>query len=179
MKMLAILLTVVAGTALAQYGMHSTCVLEPDIHNGFDGVSGMIYFLQETEADPVQVFGEVHGLTEGKHGFHIHTEGVTDFDCSSTGGHFNPDGFSHGGPTSDFRHVGDLGNIDACPNGTAFVDILDTIISLYDFERNVTGRALVVHDLEDDLGLGGDEESLATGNAGVRVACCTIIQDYY
>ena len=33
------------------------------------------------------------------------------------------------------------------------------------------GRAIVVHALEDDLGLGGDEESKKTGNAGARVGC--------
>ncbi|XP_047486592.1 LOW QUALITY PROTEIN: superoxide dismutase [Cu-Zn]-like [Penaeus chinensis] len=176
MRTLAMLLAVAAGTALAQHGLHSTCVLVPDAQNGFHGVSGTIDFLQKTETDPVHVTGMVYGLTEGKHGFHIHTAGVTGADCSSTGGHFNPDGFTHGAPTSEFRHVGDLGNIDAYLNGTAFVDIMDTIISLHDVERNITGRALVVHAFEDDLGLGGDEGSLATGNAGARVACCTISQ---
>ena len=28
----------------------------------------------------------------------------------------------------------------------------------------------------DDLGLGGDAGSLATGNAGSRVACCIIVE---
>ncbi|XP_042885706.1 superoxide dismutase [Cu-Zn]-like, partial [Penaeus japonicus] len=157
-----------------QHGLHSTCVLVPDAQSGFGEVSGTIDFLQKVETDPVHVTGEVYGLTAGKHGFHIHTAGVMGADCSSTGGHFNPDGFNHGAPTSDFRHVGDLGNIIADFNGTAIVDIMDTIISLYDSERNITGRAVVVHALEDDLGLGGDEGSLATGNAGARVACCTI-----
>ena len=41
-------------------------------------------------------------------------------------------------------------------------------------EDNILGRAIVVHAGEDDLGLGGDEGSLATGNAGARVACCKI-----
>ena len=31
-----------------------------------------------------------------------------------------------------------------------------------------------IHAQRDDLGLGGDEGSLATGNAGARLACCTI-----
>uniref|UniRef100_E7CQT9 Superoxide dismutase [Cu-Zn] n=1 Tax=Penaeus vannamei TaxID=6689 RepID=E7CQT9_PENVA len=175
MKTLATLLAV-AATALAQHGLHSTCELAPDAEGGPDGVSGTLDFLQKTERDPVHVTGAVYGLTPGKHGFHIHSAGVVGADCSSAGGHFNPDGFDHGAPTSDFRHVGDLGNIDADLNGTAVVDIMDTTISLYDLERNITGRAVVVHALEDDLGLGGDEGSLATGNAGARVACCTITE---
>ena len=41
-------------------------------------------------------------------------------------------------------------------------------------EESVVGRAVVLHAGEDDLGQGGDEGSLKTGNAGTRVACCTL-----
>jgi len=39
---------------------------------------------------------------------------------------------------------------------------------------NIVGRSIVVHAGEDDLGLGGATDSLTTGNAGARVACCKI-----
>ena len=39
-------------------------------------------------------------------------------------------------------------------------------------DDNVIGRGIVVHAGEDDLGLGGKSDSLSTGAAGARVACC-------
>ena len=50
------------------------------------------------------------------------------------------------------------------------IDITDKLISL-NGERSVIGRAIVLHANTDDLGLGGNEESLKTGNAGARSGC--------
>ena len=43
------------------------------------------------------------------------------------------------------------------------------------FENFIGGLALVIHAGEDDLGLGGDAGSVASGNAGARIACCNIV----
>lgn len=40
--------------------------------------------------------------------------------------------------------------------------------------QSVVGRAIVVHEGEDDLGKGGSPLSSTTGNAGGRVACGVI-----
>jgi len=48
-----------------------------------------------------------------------------------------------------------------------------------DNDQSVIGRTLVIHQDMDDLGLGGDEGSLANGNAGARVGCCTIYELAY
>ena len=89
------------------------------------------------------------------------------------GPHFNPKNATHGGPTASVRHVGDLGNVATDSSGAAKGTIEDTHVKLIGPE-SVIGRMVVVHAGEDDLGKGGNEESLKTGNAGGRAACGVI-----
>ncbi|XP_076444454.1 superoxide dismutase [Cu-Zn]-like [Babylonia areolata] len=140
------------------------CVL-----SGSTEVKGELIFTQEGDS-PTKVQGEVRGLTQGDHGFHIHQFGDVSNGCASAGSHFNPQEKKHGGPTDTERHAGDLGNIVANEDGTAKVDITDAQIPLSG-PNSIIGRCLVVHAGKDDLGKGGDDESLKTGNAGARVAC--------
>ena len=106
------------------------------------------------------------GLQPGRHGFHVHRCGDLRDGCKSACDHYNPDGRAHGGRTGHDRHRGDLGNIVATADG-ACKDRLVADVCL----DEIIGRALVVHADEDDLGRGGDEESLKTGNAGRRIGC--------
>ncbi|CAJ0903623.1 8637_t:CDS:2, partial [Entrophospora sp. SA101] len=71
------------------------------------------------------------------------------------------------------RHVGDLGNVLVGPDGTVKDSFSDELIKLIG-ERSVIGRTVVVHADPDDLGKGGVELSLTTGNAGARLACGVI-----
>jgi Cu-Zn family superoxide dismutase len=89
------------------------------------------------------------------------------------GPHFNPHNATHGGPTASTRHVGDLGNVDTDSSGAAKGTVEDKYIKLIGPE-SVIGRMVVVHAGQDDLGKGGNEESLKTGNAGGRAACGVI-----
>jgi superoxide dismutase, Cu-Zn family len=116
----------------------------------------------------------------GEHGFHIHQLGDTTNGCMSTGPHFNPAGKTHGAPTDEERHAGDLGNITANADGVAVLDLRDAQIPL-DGPNSILGRAVVVHELADDLGQGDHSEpgtqgktSKTTGNAGARLACGVI-----
>jgi superoxide dismutase, Cu-Zn family len=117
----------------------------------------------------IYIHGEIHGLTPGKHGFHIHENG----DCSapdamSAGDHFNPQDAPHGGHDSEKRHVGDLGNVEADELGVARVSINDRLMT-FEGENNILGKSVIVHEKEDDL------TSQPSGDAGGRIACGVII----
>uniref|UniRef100_A0A2R4QMA2 Superoxide dismutase [Cu-Zn] n=1 Tax=Artemia franciscana TaxID=6661 RepID=A0A2R4QMA2_ARTSF len=142
----------------------------------FPDLRGDLFLNQEDPDSPVKITGKVTGLPPGFNGFHVHMIGnITGDDCLSTGSHFNPFGEEHGGPDDTRRHVGDLGNIQFVEEPTeeaavARINIEDSEISLCG-ERNVIGRAIVVHAGPDDLGRGRNEESQKTGNAGPRAGC--------
>lgn len=52
--------------------------------------------------------------------------------------------------------------------------IIDHFLQLRGYKYNIIGRSVVIHKDEDDLGRGGNIESLKTGNAGKRLACGVI-----
>ena len=145
------------------------CVLT----NTQGNIKGNIEFIQKEKEDVV-IKVNISGLKPGKHGFHIHEAGDLTDSCSSACKHFNPYNKNHGGPDSKERHVGDLGNVTT-KNGVTKGKFYDNYISLNPKSKCcIIGRCVVVHDKEDDLGQGGDEESLKTGNAGKRLACGVI-----
>jgi Cu-Zn family superoxide dismutase len=135
-----------------------------------DTVKGTIMFKQKGEG-PTLVVGKITGLEPGEHGFHVHEFGDLSDGCASAGGHYNPDGVDHG--NLEEGHVGDLGNVTASEDGVANISIVAERVSLMG-ERSIVGRAVVIHSKQDDLGKGGDDESLKTGNAGDRLACGVI-----
>jgi len=147
--------------------LKAVCVLTGEV------VKGTIHFTQADAGAPVSVMGELKGLAPGPHGFHIHEFGDNTNGCTSAGGHFNPHGKTHGAPVDDVRHAGDLGNVDAGADGIADIKISDAAISLAG-PLSIIGRTVVVHADVDDLGKGGHELSLTTGNAGARLACGVI-----
>ncbi|KAH8300632.1 hypothetical protein KR018_000089, partial [Drosophila ironensis] len=133
-------------------------------------IQGVVRFTSITnEAPGVVVDGVVDGLEPGQHGFHIHECGDTSAGCSSVGGHYNPRQSPHGGQTAgeDERHAGDLGNIRADESGRATFRFVDPILEMMD----IVGRSVVITANPDDLGQGGNQQSLIDGNSGERIAC--------
>ncbi|KAG7322407.1 hypothetical protein KOW79_013753 [Hemibagrus wyckioides] len=148
--------------------MKAVCVLK-----GTGEVTGTVYFEQQGDGASVKVTGQLTGLSPGLHGFHVHAFGDNTNGCISAGPHFNPHNKTHGGPNDENRHVGDLGNVTANSDGIAEVNIEDKHLSLTG-PYSIIGRTMVIHEKEDDLGTGGNDESLKTGNAGGRLACGVI-----
>jgi Cu-Zn family superoxide dismutase len=135
-------------------------------------VRGTVYFTENKNNVKIDI--NITGLKpNAKHGFHIHKAGDLTDGCTSMCAHYNPFNKNHGCPGVDERHVGDLGNIFTDLFGNANYSTYDDIIKLSG-EYSIIGRGLIIHADPDDCGLGGNEESLKTGNAGKRIACAVI-----
>jgi Cu-Zn family superoxide dismutase len=136
-------------------------------------IKGTVRFT-EYEQDVI-ISIDIKGLKPNSaHGFHVHECGDMSDKCESMCAHFNPYNTNHGGPGDKDRHVGDLGNLIADTNGRAKYTQRDTMIKLRGTKCNIIGRGLIIHEDEDDLGRGGQKDSLTTGHAGKRIACAVI-----
>jgi len=110
-------------------------------------------------------------LPPGEHGFHIHTNGdLRDEGCMGACLHYNkgPKRLHGGAPsTKGERHTGDLGNIELTDHLYSY-KLADVNVS------ELLGRTLIVHADPDDLGKGGEADSLITGHSGKRISCALI-----
>jgi len=126
--------------------------------------------LKETD-DGLYVEVELSGVPQaGKRGIHIHQNGSCDDGGNAAGGHYNPEHAQHGYyPDSgmEMSHPGDMGNIAIDANGNGHHVVWLPGISLTSGKYNVAGRAIILHEKEDDFGQ-------PTGNAGGRIGCGTI-----
>ena len=142
------------------------------------GVSGDVIFIQRDDGKcdvRCRLIGFSPQLWGQKVGMHIHQYGdiSSGKGCASVGSHYNPLGRDHGGHQGKDRHVGDLGNIAIRKDGSCWSVIKGAEINLGG-RYGVVGRGLVIHAHPDDLGRGGDNESLKTGHSGERIGCAVI-----
>jgi len=137
-----------------------------------NSITGFIRFQQSSVNDPLQISVNITGLPVGqgtfKHGLHVHEKSIqsTSDDvtirCGSTGSHFNPTNQTHGDISAAVRHVGDYGNVISDNNGNIITTFNDTVSDLFG-PFGIVGRTIVLHQLQDDLGLAGNAGSLSTG----------------
>lgn len=144
-----------------------TVSLEPK--SGSD-LGGEVTFTQKD--GEVTMEATITGLAEGQHAIHIHQKA----DCSaedgtSAGGHWNPTNEKHGkwGDAEGY-HKGDIGNfeVDANGEGTVSMTTDEWCIGCDDENKNIVGKAIIVHDGVDDY------TSQPSGAAGTRVGCGVI-----
>jgi Cu-Zn family superoxide dismutase len=110
-------------------------------------------------------------LPKGKHGFHIHKAGdLRGEGCKGLCEHYDVGINQHGdGPHSKReRHTGDLGNIELKDGQKEF---RRSYYVPHTSVRELWGRSIIVHEGEDDLGLGTFDDSKITGHSGGRIGC--------
>jgi Cu-Zn family superoxide dismutase len=154
------------------------CTFYPKDPNNKYSLKGYVIFTQENEKSPTNITFHFENLPPNKvMGIHIHEKGITSMQtCMEAGGHFNPYGKNHGCIfiNKNERHAGDLiNNIYSTNEGVFDYSYEDNLVSLFS-NNSVIGRTIIIHEKEDDLGLGKTEESLKTGSAGARIACSII-----
>lgn len=167
--------------AIALFG--SSC----DSHTNDKDIKGTVEFHQcRNDYEGTWVNINLYNFEPYKtHAIHIHEYGDERDGCISLGGHWNPEGTTHGSIYLDMpSHAGDMiNNLTSDSNGRFSHSYYDPRITLKGtVDQTIFGRSVVIHHDKDDLGLGGINppnakvraESLKTGNAGKRMACAII-----
>lgn len=131
--------------------------------------SGVVYFIQKNNRTYVKCSLKNSKLAAGLHGLHVHEYGDLTEGCKSTCKHYNPTKSDHGDRLGCTRHRGDLGNVNVLQNGICN-DEFYADVNVWE----IIGRALILHEDEDDLGVYDTEESRTTGSAGKRLDCGVI-----
>jgi Cu-Zn family superoxide dismutase len=145
---------------------------EVKLHN-IDGNQVGKATLTQQGGDNVVVHVRVHGLPQGFHGFHVHAIGDCTPPFTSAGGHFDLDSHTHSNHSGDLPIL--LVDADGMANATFNTDRF-TIADLFDAD----GSAIIIHANADNYANipsrygTPDATTLATGDAGGRIACGVI-----
>lgn len=117
----------------------------------------------------VHITGELTGVPNGEHGFHIHETGTCDAATKfeTAGAHYEPAGKKHGKDNPEGPHAGDLMNVTADDDGKATVDQHTDHVTLAELLEG-DGSAVVLHAKPDDY------KTDPSGNSGDRFACGVI-----
>ena len=168
-RLLALLLPGLLAMAGPAWGASLVVTMRQVDSTGVGDIIGTVEF-QDT-AKGLKIYPNLHGLTEGEHGFHVHENP----DCGpaekdgvmvaglAAGGHYDPDKTGrHEGPNGK-GHLGDLPVLYVNAAGNAQRDSWAPRLKTSD----LVGRSIVIHS-------GGDTYADAPkplGGGGARVAC--------
>jgi Cu-Zn family superoxide dismutase len=123
----------------------------------------------DSAAGKTFIRADINGLPTNRHfGFHVHEKGDCSDNGMGAGGHFNPQGKSHGRYDSTDRHAGDLPNLSSNGEGIAMFAFTTELLTVAPGPRSVVNRAVVIHESPDDF------KSQPAGNSGKRIACGVI-----
>uniref|UniRef100_K9IWW1 Superoxide dismutase [Cu-Zn] n=1 Tax=Desmodus rotundus TaxID=9430 RepID=K9IWW1_DESRO len=152
--------------------LHAICQVRPSASLDAEKpqVTGFVLFRQPVPGAQLEAFFNLEGFPPEangtKHAIHVHQFGDLSQGCESTGPHYNPLAVQHP------QHPGDFGNFAVRDGG--IWKYRSGLVASLSGPHSIVGRAVVVHEGEDDLGRGGNAASLENGNAGRRLACCVV-----
>lgn len=107
----------------------------------------------------------LHDLTPGVHGFHVHQDPSCDKNGMAAGGHFDPKKTDkHLGPFNDKGHLGDLPTLYVDADGSVTAPVLAPRLK---HVSEIKEHALMVHDGGDNY----SDEPAKLGGGGSRMVC--------
>ncbi|MBI3999943.1 MAG: superoxide dismutase family protein [Candidatus Omnitrophica bacterium] len=122
--------------------------------------------LEDTD-EGLKIEADIAEAPPGQHGIHIHENGSCEDKGNAAGSHYNPESVKHGFLAADGltgAHAGDLGNIQISEKGTGNLYLVVPGLTVRNGTHNVEGRAIILHEKQDDFGQ-------PAGNAGGRIGC--------
>lgn len=167
------LLLIVSLTALTAPARAWNLSADATLYNTAGNQVGKVRLTQERNGN-VAIQVHVHDLPPGFHGFHVHAVGECNPPFTSAGGHFDLDAHTHKDHSGDFPVL--LVNADGTANAKFNTDRF-AVADLFD----ASGSAIILHAKADNYAniptryvAAPDATTLATGDAGDRIACGVI-----
>lgn len=143
-----------------------------ELRNVQGEVVGTFALVQEPAG--VKLTVEASNLPPGFHGLHVHAVGRCEAPFASAGGHLAAAGQDHA------HHAGDLPDLLVNPDRRAFIAVTTARFRLQDLS-DADGSAIIIHaDPDNHANIparyrpAADPGTLATGDAGGRIACGVI-----
>lgn len=172
MKRIILVAVAVLLSGAIAYSQANAQTAKAEVRNAKGEMVGTLTLAQEP--DGVRLTVELSNLPPGFHGFHIHAVGKCEAPFTSAAGHFNPAAQTHA------HHAGDLPNLLVNVDGRAFLMVKTARFKLEEL-FDADGSAIIIHaDPDNHANIPAryrpdpDASTLATGDAGGRIACGVI-----